>query len=91
MYCMKMTIAFLSYMYLQSQRQCNKVTCINPNFRYAAAEKDCSVARREEAKEGELGGVWPGSVWGGGRKPGRVSQEGCGQGLSGEEGGSQGG
>ena len=28
------------------------------------------LGRREEA---ELGGVWPGPVWGGGRKPGRVS------------------
>ena len=27
--------------------------------------------------------MWPGPVWGGGRKPGRVSQEGRGQGLSG--------
>ena len=29
--------------------------------------------RREEAREGELGGVRPGPVWEGGRKPGRVS------------------
>ena len=49
------------------------------------------LGRREEAREGELGGVWPGPVWGGGKKPGWVSKEGCGQGLSGEEGGSQGG
>ena len=49
------------------------------------------LGRREEAREGELGGVQPGPVWEGGRKPGRVSQEGCGLGLSGEEGGSQGG
>ena len=49
------------------------------------------LGRRGEAREGESGGVWPGPVWGGGRKPGRVSQEGCGQRLSGEEGGSQGG
>ena len=31
------------------------------------------LGRREEAREGELGEVWPGPVWGGGRKPGRVS------------------
>ena len=31
--------------------------------------------------------MWPGPVWEGGRKPGRVSQEGCGLGLSEEEGG----
>ena len=42
------------------------------------------LGRREEASEGVARACL-------GRKPGRVSQEGCGQGLSGEEGGSQGG
>ena len=43
------------------------------------------LGRREDAREGESGGAWVGEdgVW-----PG---EEGRGQGLSGEEGGSQGG
>ena len=43
------------------------------------------LGRRVEAREGELGGVWPGPAWGRGRRPGR----GCGQGLPGMVGGGQ--
>ena len=46
------------------------------------------LGRREEAREGELGGAWPGPVWGGGRGVARACQGRREEAREGESGGA---